>query len=322
MKVFHETENKYYELLSYLLADKESINEQRLNEWLDLYLTGERDFEVIDTLFSVREGEEAIFRYESGEYIPVCSQTLPIRTSILERQALLNALRSRYVKHFLSDETINKIGRVVGSIEDEWNSEDVLIKGQYANGLCVEDRSRYYDVKVIRRAIQEKKAIIYDNVSPGKYEYRDVLINPVSMEYSIKNDQLRISAYNQVQRRFIKMNLSTMSNIRMADDSCEDLTDEFSMFLRDGTMEMLLEVEPTEHMIERCFRIFSYYDREAIYDRDANKYQLRIKYLKYDENEIIRDILSLGSSVVVIEPKSLRREVVRRIKMASENYPN
>ena len=70
-------------------------------------------------------------------------------------------------------------------------------------------------------------------------------------------------------------------------------------------------------MIERCFRLFSFYERKAVYDREADRYSLEITYHSYDEAELIRDILSLGSSVVVMKPAGIRRKVFERIKEAA-----
>lgn len=45
-----------------------------------------------------------------------------------------------------------------------------------------------------------------------------------------------------------------------------------------------------------------------------------ISYLKADENEVIKNILSMGSHVVVMEPRTIQKEVYRRILAASKLY--
>lgn len=49
-------------------------------------------------------------------------------------------------------------------------------------------------------------------------------------------------------------------------------------------------------------------------------YRLEISYLKADENEVIKNILSMGSHVVVMEPRTIQKEVYRRILAASKLY--
>ena len=316
MKLFHETENKYYELISYLLADGE-FTKQELSLKLDSMIRGEKDFDVVDALFSKEEGKEAIFTFDKGVYKPALKYEFPVRTSIIERQALANSIDTPYAKHFLSEATKAKLKNKLS--QTEWNIGDISIKGMYSNGL-IEEESRYEDIKAISQAIIQHKAITYNNILPGKYEYIDAMVFPVKMEYSIKNDQLRLVAYDDAQKRFIKMNMATMSDIRLSDRILENLDEEYHAFVEENTIELVLEVEPIAHFIERCFRIFSYYERKAIYDKEAGTYKLKVRYLKFDENEIIRDVLSLGSSVVVKEPKTVKRVILKRIKLAVENY--
>jgi predicted DNA-binding transcriptional regulator YafY len=111
-----------------------------------------------------------------------------------------------------------------------------------------------------------------------------------------------------------------MSNIRKGKRVLETIESEYEEFLKNNTKKIILDVDPIDHVIERCFRIFSFYDRKAVFNKDANTYKLEISYLKFDENEVIRDILSLGSNVMVMEPKRIQKEVLKRIKAASIQY--
>ena len=143
---------------------------------------------------------------------------------------------------------------------------------------------------------------------------------PINIEYSFLNDGFRVCVYNQEENRFIKLNLSTIKNIKLSHETIEDLSKEYQDFLEMNTKKIELDVEPIDHVIERCFRLFSFYDREAKYDKEDNKYKLTISYLKQEENEVIRDILSLGSYVVVMSPKRIQKEVYKRIVAAKNNY--
>ena len=52
MNLFDETENKYYEFVSYLLAERDAISGDKLKEYYGKWIDGEIDFEVIEDLFS------------------------------------------------------------------------------------------------------------------------------------------------------------------------------------------------------------------------------------------------------------------------------
>lgn len=320
MNLFHETENKYYELLSYLVNEQRAFTDKEIIVSLDQSLGDSHDYDIEDSLFDHDPDNATVFTYEEGKYRPVLAGSLPIRTNRIENQAFRSLADSTFARQFLSGGVIEKIRSAATHIDSEWTPEDVRIKSQSAAGIS-SDKTVYHEMlKTIITAIRNHHAIHYDNVLPGKYEFRDSVIFPVRIEYSFINDILRICAYSEEEDRFIKLNLTSMSNVNMTEDTLDNLEDEYKEFLELNTKKVVLDVEPVGHVIERCFRIFSFYDRLARYDRDNEKYTLEISYLKSDEAEVIRDILSLGGYVVVTEPRRIQKEVYKRIVQARERY--
>ena len=320
MNLFHETENKYYELLTRLLMSDKQITDASISECWDKYIIGERDFEIEDSLFIKNEYEGTVLKYDGCNYVPVVDAPFNIRMNQIELQAAKNLLMSSYAKHFLSDSTYQKLTDVLKGVADEWIISDVIVKNQYDGGAVCFEKGYETQLSIIAEAIRHKKSIVYDNAVVGKYQFINRKIFPIRIEYSYLNDAFRICGYDEQQERFLKLNLSSMTNIRLGDDLSKDWENAYKAFLKDNTKKLVLDVEPTGHVIERCFRIFSFYDRRAIFSKDENRYCLEISYLQYDENEVIRDILSLGSSVVVIEPKKIQKQVYDRICKAYDRY--
>lgn len=320
MNLFHETENKYYEILSYLLSNNSKLTEEELSEFIHNNIVGERDFEVEDVLFQKDMDKGTVFTYEDGEFVKVINKTFPIRNTQIESQAMKMLPESEYAKDFLNKETIDKLKKATELISEDWSLNDISIKNQYHLGISDSMVSYNSELSVIYEAIEKQKAIKYDNIVPDKFSYIDAKVFPVKIEYSFINDVFRICAFEEKENRFIKMNLSSMSNIRIQDVSMEHLKEEYQDYLDTNTKKIALDVDPVDHVIERCFRIFSFYERKAIYDKESQKYKFEIHYLKFDENEVIRDILSLGSSVMVLEPKRLQKEIYRRIVKARDVY--
>ncbi len=320
MNLFHESENKYYELLSYLVNEQKAFSDKEIIVCLDKRLGDSHDYDIEDSLFDHDPDNATVFTYEDGKYRPVLSGKLPVRTNSIENQAFRSLADSPCAQQFLSEEVIEKIRSATALIEPEWKPEDIRIKSQFAAGISSDEAVFQGILKTIIAAIGSHHAIRYDNVFPGKYEFRDSVIFPVRIEYSFINDILRVCAYSEEEDRFIKLNLTSMSNVRLTEDRLDNLEDEYKEFLELNTKKVVLDVEPVGHVIERCFRIFSFYDRLARYDRDNEKYTLEISYLKSDEAEVIRDILSLGGYVVVTEPSSIQKEIYKRIVQARERY--
>lgn len=320
MNLFDETENKYYELIAYLLDCKREFSHSELPGLINELLIGEPDFEVVEALFETNEGEKLLFQDKNGIIKPLLENHFPIRHSKIEKQAIKTISSSNYCHHFLRQETIDKINNCIQDVEDAWNPNDITIKNLFSDGdkkAC----SYREDLKLIAKAIRNQQSISYDNVRPGRVEMKNQNTFSVKIEYSVVNDRFRIIAFEPKEYRFIKMNIAALKNIKLCDETSQlDLNKEYQEFVKANTKHIVLDVEPISHVIERCFRVFSYYDRKARFNKDDNKYRLEISYLKADENEVIKNIPSMGSSVVVMEPRTIQKEVYRRILAASHRY--
>lgn len=320
MKLFNESENKYYELLSYLINDKDSYTNAEIIQYLNENLEGSHDYDIEDLLFDNNADNATVFSYKEGKYSPVLADPLPIRNNRMDLQAIKSLIETPYINVFISEKTKNKIERISNQIKSEWNLRDISVKNQFQNDDYAKNSNYAEVLRVIFSAIQRHQAIKYDNIVPEKYEYIDEVVFPIKVEYSFINDVFRVCAYSEKEDRFIKMNLATMSNVSLGTEVKENLDAEYKEYIELNTKKVVLDVEPIDHVIERCFRIFSYHDRLAKYDKDNDKYTLEINYLKADEAEIIRDILSLGGYVVVTEPRRIQKEVYKRIILAKMRY--
>ncbi len=320
MNLFHEVENKYYELLTRLLISNIEFLDSAIAECWDKYIIGERDFEVEESLFLKSQEQGTIFEFDGKKFLPTMEAPFNIRMTTIELQAAKNLLMSKYAKHFLKDETLTKLKDILKDIAEEWVISDIVVRNQYSEGVTYFEEGYEVQLSIIAEAIRQRRPIIYDNAVEGRYRFVNKELFPVRIEYSFLNDAFRVCGYDKKQNRFIKLNLSSMGSITMGNNEQEDFEEEYKEFLKENSRTIVLDVEPTEHVIERCFRIFSFYDRKAIFSKEDNKYRLEISYLKFDENEVIRDVLSLGSSVVVVEPKRIQKQVYKRSVEALNRY--
>lgn len=328
MKLFDETESKYYELISYLLLQKKDFTGSDVEELFSELILGEKDFQTMDVLFSEREGQEVLFSYENGTFKSIMRNGIPVRCNGIEQHAFHTLYRLQYADRFLNKETLTKIKNHEKSEKGSLAIENIEIRNRHSiterkiinSSINISEEKSKEKLMIIAGAIMKRSSVIYDNFRDGIYEFRKAEAFPIKIEYSALQDVFRVSAFEPVQNRFFMMTLDTMDNVCYGNNTRTDIPDLYEDFLRKNKKKVLLDVEPTGHVIERCFRIFSFYERRAVYDREADKYSLEITYHSYDEAELIRDILSLGSSVVVMEPMRLREIVFKRIIAASRVF--
>ena len=70
---------------------------------------------------------------------------------------------------------------------------------------------------------------------------------------------------------------------------------------------------------ERTYTLFSAFDKKAFIERDGS-YHLTIYFCTFEQEDVLRRILSLGPYARVLEPTSVRDEIVRRLRKAQELY--
>ena len=133
MKLFNESENKYYELLSYLINDKDSYTNAEIIKYLNEKLDGSHDYDIEDLLFDQNPDNATVFTYKEGKYIPVLAAPLPIRNNRMDLQTIKSLVGTPFSNVFLSEKTKDKLERIAKQIKSEWSFQDVRVKNQFQN---------------------------------------------------------------------------------------------------------------------------------------------------------------------------------------------
>ena len=76
----------------------------------------------------------------------------------------------------------------------------------------------------------------------------------------------------------------------------------------------------TCNMRERVYTVFSAFDKESHLDAVNECYHLTVFYRPFEEEDVLRRILSFGAYVTVLEPTAIRDEIVNRLRKAQELY--
>lgn len=247
---------------------------------------------------------------------------VPILMNNLEKKAIYSLANKKKAPYFLDKETIEKINELYKKDENIslWDENYIKIKNQSRNGDSEKAVENGKMMRDILKAIVDGKSILY------KYNFKKLIeqereIYPYKLEYSPANDKFRIIAYIDLEDRFIKLNLDKMEDLRIGDSKVGvDLDEKFNKFRKEKERTLVLSISQKYNNVERSFRIFSYYERTATYMKEDNLYILEIKYNENDTAELIRDIMSLGDGVMVLEPIEMRERIIERIRKCVDNY--
>lgn len=328
MVLFSPHKNKYFSTVSKIINDlmsKGPVTEKRLLTFLRKNGFYEADFEFEASLLNkVKPSNENmdhsnyyIIKKEGGAYKPVIQVKVPVRPTLIEKQWLKMMLQDEKSKLFLDNAAIEKLVHQLQPIISPFKQNYWDIKNQ--DQYCDDFNDVAYQKKFILllEAVRQKKMIRYTYKDHQGKLYKNKEAYPFRIEYSLRNNRFRLSSIPVDLERPIKMNIARFLDIEVLEDEHLDIKKVTLKKLLEKKMEqpLVLEIDNKYNAIERSFSLFSYYQKEAYYHQDTDKHLLKIYYYQFDEAEIIRDILSLGSSVVVIEPEHIRSEVIRRIQL-------
>lgn len=173
-------------------------------------------------------------------------------------------------------------------------------------------------LSTICQALYEHRMVSYRYQDRTGNLYKGVAA-PCRLEYDCAQHRLRLILWLQAEKRAIKLNVNNLQQISLSDISYgEEIENSFEEFLGKSKTSVTILLLSKYNAVDRCFSIFSSYDKQAIYDEDKDTYTLIITYYSFDEEEIIDYILSLGAAVIVTEPLSLRSKVIKRLRAELE----
>ncbi|RKD25200.1 WYL domain-containing protein [Caminicella sporogenes DSM 14501] len=330
MELFNEYKNRYFQCIQNIINDiyngvkyeeKDIINffkNNTFNEiepslvWQILNKESRNSHKNVDECRRIK-----LLKENNNNYTLSIDSNIPIRPTKIELRWLKMLIEDPKSKAIIDDTIVKKLTEKLKTIET-WNYLDYWIqKNIDKNGDKLEDEKFKSFLKILSTAIQEDKSIKYTSINKKGKLYKDKIGFPYRIEYSIRNNKYRVAVLPIDCDRVIKINVSSFKSIEIMNKIDTKTKDKILNFInskKNLKNPLVLEVENRFNTVERCFSLFSHYDKEAYIDKEKNKHILKVYYYSFEESEIVRDILSLGSSVIVVEPTSIRNKVIERIR--------
>ncbi len=247
---------------------------------------------------------------------------LPVRFTKLEKAWLKALLEEPEIRMVLSNKTLEKL-------QMELDEFDSPIKRKYfelTNTIKlpeINQREAYEkNFKLLLNALIQEKPIRYNNTDKQGKVYKNILALPVAIEYSMRDGRFRISLYSIDDKRPIMANIFTLSDLRIVDEEVgiDRETAKQLLFEQKYSEEpVILEVTDKKAAMERCFMCFSGMERTAR-DLGNNKYEIKLNYYLFEEENLIRSIISLGPYVRVLSPQRIADEIISRVKKSISMY--
>lgn len=334
MELFSEVKNRYFQLVFRII--NECAGGKAKSEMLRIVDEGEFEQKVIGKK-QQSFADLILNRCGSDENLNLLTETdgmlypsietagkppLPVRFSKIEKAWLKAFLEQDGVRMVLRKETLDKLREKLDDFEtpirDEYFEQTNKIKLP-----AIVDRETYEEnFRIILDALIREKPIRYSNTDKRGNVYTNKLALPVNIEYAMRDERFRVSMYSLDDNRPIMANIFTLSDLRVVDEEVgiDRETAKKLLFEQKYSEEpIILEVTDKKAAMERCFMCFSGMERTAR-NLGNNKYEIRLHYYLFEEENLIRSIISLGPYVRVVSPQKIIDEIVVRVKKSISLY--
>ena len=325
MELFNRYENIVLEALTLALQDS-IVNEGITLEKIDMYfreILGEEYDKSLESS-EAENGFFGVFRQEGDLYCPVLKEDedgyihdLPVLLTTLEKEAIINALHSPYARYFLEEKDIRELCGKTGDFQPSWQDSEIFRRHRYVTRTLTDEAAD--TLRRLRICIAEGTAVSITNISREK-EYPAQEIYPLALEYTVNEDLWTLNAWLPSEERAINIRVDRIRDMEEIGEIPEDIPGKYKRFIEKKKRLVTMRVRSERHALERLFRLFSYYQRELDYEKETNTYILKVYYYDFDQNALMRNLLSAGHLITVIEPEELRQEMIRNIRESLDRY--
>lgn len=250
-----------------------------------------REEEIVDALFNFDRNGFAVVPATKNFSLPPSDAELSWLRAVLADEENAFLLPDAFRKNLL-----NRLKNFPPLFEKKsWRTLRAESKSDLGNELHV-------NLAVIVEALRLRRKVFVDGQA----------VSPCRLEYDLASRKYFLIAWLDEARTIKKMPVEALGMIELSGEQIPDDADtRWENFYSSNVAEVSLEVQNTRNAVERCFALFSSFDKKARLQDDGGCF-LTVSYSPTDEDEILEKILSLGSAVTVVAPEILRERLRQR----------
>ena len=233
-----------------------------------------------------------------------------------EKSWLANLLQDSQFSFLLSAPLKGKL-KALFAAEAMPNLSDHWVRLQ-RNADAQLDKNKQECLHNIFLALRNKRNITCTYTDNATKQAVSVSGSPCRLEYDLAKNGYALLLWEKDQP--VKIPLPDLTSVTLlASEKPADTEQRFQAFLKKHTAKAQLEVQEKNNAVERCFAMFSSYDKDS-WRSDDGRYILEVTYYDFDYPEIRNNILSLGSAVKVLQPDAIANDVLQELKAMYARY--
>ena len=281
--LFSEIYGSYFQVVAAILAEaaKGCLSDKRMTELVSKKAFAESTLTIPSSL---KNGTWPLLKQDMSTVIRN-TPTMP-----------LTLLQKRWLKALLQDPRIALFDPSSDGLEDVeplYQPNTVVFFDQYSDGDPYEDANYIENFRTALQAIRGNKAlrIRFRDRSGSRHSF---VCLPHQLEYSAKDDKFRLLSFGK--RNTHTINLARVRSCTILEPHEAEIS---SPKARTCELTMLLHDE--RNGLERVLLHFSHFEKETQRLNDR-LYQIKLRYDKDDETELLIRVLSFGPVLEVVSP--------------------
>ena len=146
---------------------------------------------------------------------------------------------------------------------------------------------------------------------------REAVVIPYRIEYGVYDGRWWLIAYNEEEKRTIKVKLENILAVRPAGRHTVPEEEIRQAIYRQLEPEpAVLHIIDRKNALERCFLLFESMLDMTAYQLGGEEYELHFRFFRWDRNIIVRNLLYLGENVTLKSPASLIEDLRTELRRA------
>ena len=330
MKLFNEIYGSYYRIVGEAIG-KKRLTDKEVYRLIEKYGTDETRVGISPKLFPVKNSRKQtgwgfLKRCADGSLESVIDNVPKKRLTTLERRWLKAKLSDRRIRLFMSDETLERLGKELEDVSPLYSPDFFRCYDRFSDGDDMNDPEYTEHFRIFLKAYKEKKAVFIRYLS-GHGNLISMVVLPLKIEYSYKNDKFRMYCRqigNQKNAKafpYVTINIGRIVSAEPARNTDmvipsgnEDLS------FPDKTETIQVRVTEERNSVERFMLEFASYPKKTVRDTKTGECTVSIECRCADETELLIRLLGFGPTIEILSPPEFREKAAQRVRRQYELF--
>ena len=318
MAVFSEIYGAYYRIAARAMREK-TVTDDEVYELIRLL--GFRDSALFlpQKLLPQNDGSDwgLLRRNADGSLSRITENPPPAVLTLLQKRWLKSKLADPRFRLFFDDETLRRLEERLADIKPLYRLEHFRYFDKFTDGDDYADSLYRENFRVILSAIKSRELLKIAYTS-GHDKRICFTCLPLNIEYSEKNDKLRVLARKHRNGRISSGGVINIGRIDAIERTGRFFTGDINAPFTKPRNSVTVYVASERNAVERFLMAFASYEKRADRDLENGGCVVTLHYDKSDETELLIRLLSFGAAVEILSPGELRRQAAKRVARQSE----